>query len=151
MVDPYKLTMGILIGSSAYVNCIVDHSDGSPLHLLNKGFNSHNFSIKRTSINFLISAYGLCRETHTLLTRITAYRLTKLAKVYTMCQNDVTDFPGESYTLATLGIHEGRSALCRPLDAINTAFVASVILGLDELQSVYPDIKEFLRTDDLCC
>ena len=52
---------------------------------------------------------------------------------------DVTDIPAESYTLATLGIHQG---LCYHLDTINPAFVPSAVAILEELQLAYPDVRE---------
>ena len=57
---------------------------------------------------------------------------------------DVSDISDKSYSLATLGLQQGGTGLCHPLDIVKPAFVASIISSRNELQIAYPDINDIL-------
>ena len=75
----------------------------------------------------------------------------KLAEVFAIGQRevqqvmlDVSDISDEFYSLATLGLQQGGNGLCRALDIVNPAFVATIIFNVTESQMAYPDIKVIL-------
>ena len=47
---------------------------------------------------------------------------------------DVSDISDESFSLATLGLQQGGTGLCHPLNIDNPAFEASIISSGTELQ-----------------
>ena len=57
---------------------------------------------------------------------------------------DISKISDESYPLATLGLQQGGTGLCRFLDIVNPAFEAFIISSVIELQIEYPDIKNIL-------
>jgi hypothetical protein len=147
------ITMGIPIGSQEYVTRILDDSEMSPIVLLNKDFDSLVIlAAREPQLAFLFLRMVFAGKLTHFLRGLLPVDSRKLAEVFAIRQKevlqvmlDVPEISDESYSLATLGLQQGGTGLCHPLDIlINPAFIASVISSVNELQVAYPDIKDIL-------